>query len=67
MPEIDGWGVLDFFRQTQTPPRVIVMTAHGESATGRRAQEKGAWAYVEKPFIIDKIRRILREFGTRLN
>ncbi len=61
MPEIDGWGVLSFFRQTQPPPRVIVITAHGEDDTGRIAREKGAWAYVEKPFLIDKIKGILRE------
>ena len=61
MPEIDGWGVLDFFRQTQPPSRVIVITAHCEDDTGRVAREKGAWAFVEKPFLIDKIKGILRE------
>jgi DNA-binding NtrC family response regulator len=61
MPEINGWDVLSFFRQTQPPSRVIVMTAYGEEDTGRIAGEKGAWAFVEKPFLIDKIKGILRE------
>jgi len=67
MPEIDGWGVLNFFRRTQPPCRVIVITAHGEDDTGRIAREKGAWAYVEKPFIIEKIKGILKEPAPCLN
>jgi DNA-binding NtrC family response regulator len=61
MPELDGWDVLSFFRKTQPPSRVIVITAHGGDETGRIAREKGAWAFVEKPFLIDKIKGILRE------
>jgi DNA-binding NtrC family response regulator len=60
MPEIDGWGVLNFFRQTQPPSRVIVVTAHGEDDTERVAKERGAWAYVKKPYIIDRVKEILR-------
>jgi len=43
-----------------TPPRVIILTAHGKEDTRRLAKEKGAWAYVEKPYIIDQIKGILR-------
>ena len=60
MPELDGWDVLSFFRQTQSPPRVIVITAHGEDDTERVAREKGAWAYVRKPYIIDMIKEMLK-------
>jgi len=60
MPELDGWEVLEMTRQTQPPPRVIIITARGNEETGRIAKEKGAWAYVEKPYIIDKIKEILR-------
>ena len=60
MPEMDGWGVLNFFRETQPPSRVIVITAHGEDDTERVAKEKGAWAYVKKPYIIDMIKEILK-------
>lgn len=59
MPELDGWEVLKMARQTQPQPRVIIITAKGTEETGRIAKEKGAWAYVEKPYIIDKIKKIL--------
>ncbi len=59
MPELDGWQVLEMARQTQSPPRVIIVTARGSEDTGRIAKTKGAWAYVEKPYIIDKIKEIL--------
>jgi DNA-binding NtrC family response regulator len=61
MPELDGWEVLEMLRQTQPPPRMIIITAHGNEETCRMAKEKGAWAYVEKPYIIDKIKEMLEE------
>ena len=64
MPELDGWKVLEMTRQTQPPPRVIVITARGNTDTGRMAKERGAWAYVEKPYIIDPIKEILRDVFT---
>lgn len=59
MPELDGWEVLRAVQQIQSPPRVIIITAHSQEDTGRMAKEKGAWAYVEKPYILDKIKEIL--------
>ncbi len=72
MPELDGWKVLEMTTQTQPPPRVIIITAHGKEDSRRIAKEKGAWAYVEKPYIIDPIKEILRDvfsggFGSNLN
>ena len=60
MPELDGWEVLEFVRQTLTPPRVIMITAHGNEDTEKIAKEKGAWAYVEKPYIIENIKELLK-------
>lgn len=59
MPELDGWEVLQMATQSQPSPRVIIITARGNEDTGRLAKERGAWAYVEKPYIIDKIKEIL--------
>jgi len=42
------------------PPRVIIITARGEEETKNAVLEKGAWAYVEKPYIIDRIKDILK-------
>ena len=62
MPESNGWEVLETIRHTQALTRVIIITAHGKEDTGRMAKEKGAWAYVEKPYIIDKIKGLLKGF-----
>ena len=61
MPELDGWKVLEAIKQSSFPSRVIVITAHGMEDTGRMAKEKGAWAYVEKPYLIEKIKEILNK------
>ena len=60
MPELGGWEVLEVAKQAASPPRVIIITARGNDETGRIAKEKGAWAYVEKPYVIDQIKEILR-------
>lgn len=61
MPELDGWKILEFTRQIQPQPRVVIITAQGKEDTKELAIEKGAWAYVEKPYIIDRIKGILKE------
>lgn len=63
MPESDGWEVLETIRQRQLQPlpRVIIITAHGKDETKKAVLEKGAWAYVEKPYLIDRIKDMLRE------
>ncbi len=62
MPESDGWAVLESIQQfqLQPPPRVIIITARGGQETKDAVLEKGAWAYVEKPYIIDRIKDILK-------
>jgi len=60
MPESNGWEVLESTGRTPSPPRVIIITARGNEDTGKMAKARGAWAYVEKPYIIDKIKEILR-------
>jgi len=60
MPELDGWKVLEMTLRTHPQPRVIIITAKGSEDAGRIAKSRGAWAYVEKPYIIDKIKEILR-------
>lgn len=61
MPELDGWTVLEIARQANPPPRVIVITAHGREDMERMAKERGAWAYLEKPYIIENIKDLLKE------
>lgn len=60
MPESDGWQVLEMIRQMSPQPRVIMITAHGSDETKRAAMEKGVWAYIEKPYIIENIKELLK-------
>jgi CheY-like chemotaxis protein len=52
LPGMDGWQVLDHIRTdpaTRSLP-VVVLTAHAEEESRRRADEGGADAFVTKPF-----------------
>jgi len=61
MPELDGWKVLEFARQNHPSSRVILITAYGAEDTKKIARERGAWAYIEKPYLIDEIKRIIKQ------
>lgn len=52
LPGMDGWEVLDRIRRDPTTERtpVVVLTAHAEEESRRRANEGGADAFVTKPF-----------------
>jgi DNA-binding NtrC family response regulator len=67
MPEIDGWQLLENVHQKQPSSRVIVMTAHADRYTGGVAKEKGAWAYIEKSYLIEGVKTILKEGNFYLN
>jgi len=60
MPELDGWQVLEYFRRVHPQTRVIILTAHGKETFEKAAHEKGAWAYIEKPYCIDRIKELLK-------
>ena len=52
LPEMDGWQVLDHLRsdpEFRLLP-VLVLTAHAEEESRRRATEGGANSFVTKPF-----------------
>ena len=59
LPEMDGWEVLDQLRSnssTESLP-VLVLTAHAEEESRRRADEGGADSFVTKPFQPNDFRR----------
>ncbi len=59
LPEMDGWEVLDRLRsddRTANRP-VLVLTAHAEEESRRRADEGGADAFVTKPFQPNEFRQ----------
>ncbi len=52
LPEMDGWEVLDRLRSNERTKKlpVLVLTAHAEEESRRRADEGGADSFVTKPF-----------------
>lgn len=52
LPEMDGWEVLNRLRSDPRTKQlaVLVLTAHAEEESRRRADEGGADAFVTKPF-----------------
>ena len=70
LPEMDGWQVLDHLRsdpEFRLLP-VLVLTAHAEEESRRRATEGGANSFVTKPFQPNDFRleviRLLARQGT---
>jgi len=61
MPGLDGWELLEGIKKIQASTRVIIITGHGKDDTMRMAKERGAWAYIEKPYLIEKIKELLKK------
>jgi DNA-binding response OmpR family regulator len=65
MPGLDGWGVMQRLKASASPPPVLIVSAHGDSETPRRAVEAGAAGYMTKPFalraLVETCKRILGE------
>jgi DNA-binding response OmpR family regulator len=65
LPDIDGFGVCEILRSTETTATIpIVITSVWRSAGSRRlGRELGAFDYLAKPFrpdeLIDRVRRTL--------
>ena len=58
LPGMDGWEVLSAIRaqpETRKVP-VVVLTAHAEEETRRKADEGGADAFITKPFPPNELR-----------
>jgi DNA-binding response OmpR family regulator len=55
MPGLDGWGVLERLKAMPAPPPVLIVSAHGDSETPRRAAEAGAAGYMTKPFALKQL------------
>jgi DNA-binding NtrC family response regulator len=56
LPGIDGMEVLQRMRDENSEVPVIVMTAYGEVDTAVQAMKGGAFDFVSKPFMIEKIK-----------
>jgi DNA-binding response OmpR family regulator len=55
MPEMDGWGVLQWMREEENAPPVVLLTARADYATFTRGVREGAQAFVCKPFRVQEL------------
>ncbi len=59
MPDINGLDLLLRVKKEYPHTKVIIMTAYGSSEIRREANRRGSLYYVEKPFEISEIRKII--------
>ena len=59
MPDINGLDLLVKIKKEYPQTKVIIMTAYGSSDVQREANQRGSLYYVEKPFEIADIRKII--------
>jgi len=59
MPEVDGLQVLQQINDLTAPPAVIVISGHGNIETAVKATKLGAFDFIEKPFSLDALLRVV--------
>jgi DNA-binding response OmpR family regulator len=59
MPDINGLDLLVKIKKEYSGIKVIIMTAYGSSDVQKEANRRGSLFYVEKPFEISDIRKII--------
>ncbi|MGG3569870.1 response regulator [Priestia megaterium] len=61
-PGMDGIEILKRLKQHDETIKVIIMTAYGELDMIQEAKDLGALTHFAKPFDIDEIRKVVREY-----
>jgi DNA-binding response OmpR family regulator len=59
MPDINGLDLMVKIKKEYPQTRIIIMTAYGSSDIQKEANQRGSLYYVEKPFEISDIRKII--------
>ncbi|ADF41961.1 sporulation initiation phosphotransferase F (response regulator) [Priestia megaterium DSM 319] len=59
---MDGIEILKRLKQHDEAIKVIIMTAYGELGMIQEAKDLGALTHFAKPFDIDEIRKVVREY-----
>jgi len=60
MPGLTGLDILPGIRKLQPEASIIVITAFGSEEVSRRAFERGATAYLEKPIHLENLRDLVQ-------
>lgn len=61
MPGLDGLALLHSIKERNSTIEVIVITAHASAGSAVEAMRAGAFFYIEKPFRIADVRKIVHE------
>ena len=61
MPGLTGLDILPGIKKLQPDAPIIVITAFGSEEVQRKALERGADAYLEKPIHFDKLRTLIHD------
>jgi len=61
MPDIDGLELLAVIKEYRPDTEVIIITAHASLPSAIDTMKKGAFYYLEKPFKLDEVRKVVRE------
>ena len=59
MPEVDGLHLLQQLHDAASSPAVIMISGHGNIETAVKATKLGAFDFIEKPFSLDGLLRIV--------
>ncbi|WP_456407678.1 DUF4388 domain-containing protein [Caldithrix abyssi] len=59
MPEISGLDLLLKIRENYPQTKVVIMTAYGSSEIQDEANRRGCFKYIEKPFEIQELRKLI--------
>ena len=59
MPDINGLDLLVRIKKEYPQTKVIIMTAYGSADVQKEANQRGSLYYVEKPFEISDLRKII--------
>lgn len=61
MPGLTGLDILPGIKKLQPEAPIIVITAFGSEEVRRRAYERGATVYLEKPIYFQKLRELIHQ------
>ena len=59
MPEVDGLQLLQQLEHEASPPEVVMISGHGNIETAVKATKLGAFDFIEKPFSLDGLLRVV--------
>ena len=59
MPELDGFGVLEYLKENNIKKNIIVISAFNEEETIRKVSEYGVKYYALKPFNLNNLENII--------